>query len=365
MPFTLPDLPYAYDALEPTIDARTMEIHHSSTIRPTWTTRTRPSKERNRADSSVESVIASLAAMPDAIQAAVRNNAADHANHSLFWTIMSTDGGGEPEGELKAAIDDLWGSTEELKKVVNDGGVKRFGSGWTWLVYDGTGLAVKSTPNQDSPLWTATSRFSASTCGSTPTTSTTRTVAPTTWRPGGTSSTGQRSAAASSCRQAFVGDEGAHHRRHRQARRPGCGAPAERRVAGDRGSRDGDLSRADDARRSSSGRQRSSGAWTSSSTPHRRDSSRSGRGRVGGGRGRCPWRNGQGSFFVTQAAAPHLRESGGLVVMVEDVAAYQPWPSFAAHCAAKAAQAMLTRVLARALAPEVPSLRRRPGHGRS
>ena len=82
----------------------------------------------------------------------MRNNAGGHANHSLFWTIMSADGGGEPEGELKAAIDDLWGSTEELKKVVNDGGVKRFGSGWTWLVYDGTGLAVKSTPNQDSPL---------------------------------------------------------------------------------------------------------------------------------------------------------------------------------------------------------------------
>ena len=152
MPFTLPDLPYAYDALEPTIDARTMEIHHSKHHQAYVDNANKALEGTEWADSSVESVLASLAAIPDEIQAAVRNNAGGHANHSLFWTIMSADGGGEPEGELKAAIDDLWGSTEELKKVVNDGGVKRFGSGWTWLVYDGTGLAVKSTPNQDSPL---------------------------------------------------------------------------------------------------------------------------------------------------------------------------------------------------------------------
>ena len=82
----------------------------------------------------------------------MRNNAGGHANHSLFWEIMSPDGGGEPEGELKAAIDDLWGGTDGLKEAINDGGVKRFGSGWTWLIWDGTGLAVKSTPNQDSPI---------------------------------------------------------------------------------------------------------------------------------------------------------------------------------------------------------------------
>jgi len=152
MPFTLPDLPYAYDALEPTIDARTMEIHHSKHHQAYVDNANKALEGTEWADNSVESVLASLAAIPDAIQAAVRNNAGGHANHSLFWTIMSADGGGEPEGELKAAIDDLWGSTEELKKVVNDGGVKRFGSGWTWLVYDGTGLAVKSTPNEDSPL---------------------------------------------------------------------------------------------------------------------------------------------------------------------------------------------------------------------
>jgi superoxide dismutase, Fe-Mn family len=152
MPFTLPDLPYAYDALEPTIDARTMEIHHSKHHQAYVDNANKALEGTEWANASVESVLASLSAMPADIQAAVRNNAGGHANHSLFWTIMSPDGGGEPEGDLKAAIDDLWGSTEELKKAINDGGVKRFGSGWTWLVYDGTALAVKSTPNQDSPL---------------------------------------------------------------------------------------------------------------------------------------------------------------------------------------------------------------------
>jgi Fe-Mn family superoxide dismutase len=152
MPFTLPDLPYAYDALEPTIDARTMEIHHSKHHQAYVDNANKALEGTEWASASVESVLASVPAMPDAIQAAVRNNAGGHANHSLFWTIMSADGGGEPEGDLKAAIDDLWGSTDDLKAAINDGGVKRFGSGWTWLVYDGTGLAVRSTPNQDSPL---------------------------------------------------------------------------------------------------------------------------------------------------------------------------------------------------------------------
>ena len=152
MPFTLPDLPYDYAALEPTIDARTMEIHHSKHHQAYVDNANKALEGTEWAGNSVESVLASLAAMPDEIRTAVRNNAGGHANHSLFWEIMSPDGCGEPEGELKAAIDDLWGSTDELKTVVNDHGVKRFGSGWTWLIYDGTGLAVKSTPNQDSPL---------------------------------------------------------------------------------------------------------------------------------------------------------------------------------------------------------------------
>ena len=152
MPFTLPDLPYAHDALEPTIDARTMEIHHGKHHQAYVDNANKALAGTEWENNSVESVLASLAAMPDEIRTTVRNNAGGHANHSLFWEIMSPGGGGEPEGELKAAIDDLWGSTEELKTVINDHGVKRFGSGWTWLIYDGTGLAVKSTPNQDSPL---------------------------------------------------------------------------------------------------------------------------------------------------------------------------------------------------------------------
>ena len=152
MPFTLPELPYAYDALEPTIDARTMEIHHSKHHQAYIDNANKALDGTEWASSSVESVLASLPAMPAEIQTAVRNNAGGHANHSLFWTTMSPDGGGEPEGELKAAVDDVWGSTDELKAVINDAGVKRFGSGWAWLVYDGTGLAVRSTPNQDSPL---------------------------------------------------------------------------------------------------------------------------------------------------------------------------------------------------------------------
>jgi Fe-Mn family superoxide dismutase len=200
MSFTLPDLPYAYDALEPTIDARTMEIHHSKHHQAYVDNANKALEGTEWAGNNVESVLASLAAMPDAIQAAVRNNAGGHANHSLFWTIMSPDGGGEPEGDLKAAIDDLWGSTEELKTAINDGGVKRFGSGWTWLVYDGTGLAVKSTPNQDSPLLESDEPLLGIDVWEHASTSTTRTAAPITWPPGGTSSTGPRSAAASKLR---------------------------------------------------------------------------------------------------------------------------------------------------------------------
>ena len=101
---------------------------------------------------SVEVILTVFDAMPDDIRTAVRNNVGGHANHTLFWEIMSPDGGGEPDGALRAAIDDTFGSIEDLKTLVNDTGVKRFGSGWTWLLWDGTGLAVRSTANQDSPL---------------------------------------------------------------------------------------------------------------------------------------------------------------------------------------------------------------------
>ena len=97
-------------------------------------------------------MVANVDLLPEDIRTAVRNNAGGHANHSLFWQIMSPDGGGEPEGDLAAAVEDVFGGLDELKAAVNDAGVKRFGSGWTWLVWDGTGLSVYSTPNQDSPL---------------------------------------------------------------------------------------------------------------------------------------------------------------------------------------------------------------------
>ena len=101
----------------------------------------------------IESLLGGLLdTVPDDKQAAVRNNGGGHANHSLFWQIMKPGGGGEPTGDLAAAINDLWGDTDALKTAMNDGGVKRFGSGWTWLVWDGTGLSLYSTPNQDSPL---------------------------------------------------------------------------------------------------------------------------------------------------------------------------------------------------------------------
>jgi superoxide dismutase, Fe-Mn family len=153
MPFELPDLPYPYDALEPHIDAETMRIHHDLHHKAYVDNANAALAGTEWDTGNVEQVLGALEdILSEDKQKAVRNNAGGHANHSFFWQIMSPDGGGDPSGDLKKAIDDLWGSTDELKKAVNDGGVKRFGSGWTWLVWDGTGLALYSTPNQDSPL---------------------------------------------------------------------------------------------------------------------------------------------------------------------------------------------------------------------
>jgi superoxide dismutase, Fe-Mn family len=152
MPFELPPLPYDYAALEPHIDEQTMRLHHDKHHQAYVDNANKALAGTEWDDNSVESTLAGLDAMPEEIRTIVRNNAGGHANHTLFWEIMSPDGGGEPDGDLKAAIDDTFGSVDELKTMVNDGGVKRFGSGWTWLVHDGTGLAVYSTPNQDSPL---------------------------------------------------------------------------------------------------------------------------------------------------------------------------------------------------------------------
>jgi Fe-Mn family superoxide dismutase len=152
MPFELPALPYDHAALEPHIDARTMEIHHGKHHQAYIDNANKALDGTEWADRSVEDVLASLDILPEDIRTAVRNNAGGHANHSVFWQIMGPDGGGSPEGALADAIDDTFGGVDQLKEQVNDGGVKRFGSGWTWLVWDGTGLAVYSTPNQDSPI---------------------------------------------------------------------------------------------------------------------------------------------------------------------------------------------------------------------
>ena len=152
MPFQLPDLPYAHDALEPHIDARTMEIHHGKHHQAYVDNANKALDGTEWADRSVEDILASLEILPEDIRAAVRNNAGGHANHTLFWEIMSPDGGGEPEGDLAAAIGETFGGVQQLKDAINDGGVKRFGSGWSWLVWDGTALAVYSTANQDSPI---------------------------------------------------------------------------------------------------------------------------------------------------------------------------------------------------------------------
>jgi Fe-Mn family superoxide dismutase len=152
MPFQLPDLPYAYDALEPHIDEQTMRIHHDAHHKAYVDNVNAALEGTEHADTSIEHLLTLIPTLPEAKQAPVRNNGGGHANHSLFWQIMSPDGGGEPSGDLARAIDDALGGFDELKAAINDAGVKRFGSGWSWLVWDGTGLAVYSTANQDSPI---------------------------------------------------------------------------------------------------------------------------------------------------------------------------------------------------------------------
>ena len=152
MAFEVPPLPYDYDALEPHIDEQTMRLHHDKHHQAYVDKANAALEGTDWADRSVDEILTNIDALPEDKRTAVRNNAGGHANHSLFWEIMSPDGGGEPEGELADAINDTFGSLDELKKAVNDAGVNRFGSGWTWLVYDGTGLAVYSTANQDSPI---------------------------------------------------------------------------------------------------------------------------------------------------------------------------------------------------------------------
>jgi superoxide dismutase, Fe-Mn family len=152
MPYELPPLPYAYDALEPTIDEQTMRIHHDKHHQAYVDNLNKALEGTEAAELSLEEVLTNLDALPEDKRAAVRNNGGGHANHTLFWTIMKPNGGGDPSGDLETAINDTFGDPDQLKAQLNDAGVKRFGSGWSWLVWDGTGLAVISTPNQDSPI---------------------------------------------------------------------------------------------------------------------------------------------------------------------------------------------------------------------
>jgi len=152
MPFELPPLPYAFNALEPHIDATTMEIHHDRHHKAYVDNANAALAGTAWENTSVEDVLTSLDQIPEDIRMAVRNNAGGHYNHSLFWEIMGPDGGGAPGGALGAAIDSTFGSLDNLRATVNDAGVKRFGSGWTWLVVSGGALEVMSTPNQDTPL---------------------------------------------------------------------------------------------------------------------------------------------------------------------------------------------------------------------
>ena len=151
--YTLPELPYDYAALEPHIDARTMEIHHTK-HHQTYLDKLNTALEGHDdlSGQSIDDLMRNLNKVPSDIQGAVRNNGGGHVNHSLFWTVMSPEGGGEPDGALASAIDDAFGSLKELKEKFTAEAVGRFGSGWSWLVVDGGKLTALSLPNQDSPL---------------------------------------------------------------------------------------------------------------------------------------------------------------------------------------------------------------------
>ncbi|MBO6537696.1 MAG: superoxide dismutase [Balneolaceae bacterium] len=153
MAYTLPDLPYDYDALEPHFDARTMEIHHSK-HHAGYTSKVNAALEGTEfADKDIEDVLSNISALPtDKVQAVI-NNGGGYANHSLFWTILSPTGGGNPEGDLAKAIDDTFGSFDQFKEAFSNAAATRFGSGWAWLSVDADGnLNVHSTANQDSPI---------------------------------------------------------------------------------------------------------------------------------------------------------------------------------------------------------------------
>ncbi|RAZ68470.1 MULTISPECIES: superoxide dismutase SodA [Planococcus] len=153
MAYELPELPYAYDALEPHIDKETMNIHHTK-HHNTYVTNVNAALEGHDdlSSKSIEELISDLNAVPEDIRTAVRNNGGGHANHSLFWQLLSPNGGGQPTGAVADAINSKFGSFDEFKEKFEAAGKTRFGSGWAWLVVSNGELEVTSTPNQDSPL---------------------------------------------------------------------------------------------------------------------------------------------------------------------------------------------------------------------
>lgn len=153
MTHTLPSLPYEYDALEPHIDAKTMEIHHTK-HHQTYVDKLNAALEKyaDLQEKSVEELVADLELIPEDIRTAVRNHGGGHLNHSIFWEILSPNGGGAPAGDLAAAIESSFGSFDGFKKAFGDSAAARFGSGWAWLVKDGDILSVVSTANQDNPV---------------------------------------------------------------------------------------------------------------------------------------------------------------------------------------------------------------------
>ncbi len=152
MAFEVPPLPYAYDALEPHIDAQTMTLHHDKHHQAYVDKLNGAVEGTEWAAKSIEEIVANLGSLPADKQAAVRNNGGGHLNHTMFWESMSPDGGGAPDGDLAAAIDAAFGSFDAFKEQFEAAGATRFGSGWAWLVVDGGALKVTSTANQDNPI---------------------------------------------------------------------------------------------------------------------------------------------------------------------------------------------------------------------
>jgi Fe-Mn family superoxide dismutase len=152
MAYSVPPLPYAYDALEPHIDKLTMEIHHDKHHQAYVDKVNAALEGTSLADAAIEDVLKDLSQVPEDKRTAVRNNGGGHYNHSLFWESMSPNGGGEPGGALGEAISTAFGSFSDFQAKLKETGVNQFGSGWSWLVHDGSGLAVVGTPNQDNPV---------------------------------------------------------------------------------------------------------------------------------------------------------------------------------------------------------------------